>query len=185
MNTILFFKATLIFSILALTGCSTFTGISNAYPKNWPEVLNTGSECPDISGIYKDRGLSTTYNINFKEYLANRLDNSDITFQAHTTRIDKINDSAYSVVALNAQGKTIETFILSRDTGDYECMEGKIWLKIIRDPWNLLAGHVGSITQIGYTKAIDGTLIGEERNGAKLQFSQVFWYQWQQVEQKN
>ncbi|MBN4078741.1 hypothetical protein JYT96_01930 [Gammaproteobacteria bacterium AH-315-C21] len=166
------------------------TGISNAYPKGWPELASGILECPDISGVYKDRGLYSHRSGNFSEFLAYRLDDRNITFRADSVRVSKIDGDTFSVVAFNVEGKPFEAFTLSRGAGDYECVEGKIWLPTSEESVADGTGFVGTETKIGFSKAIDGSLIGETRHfsyGVAMWVvpgatTQVFWYQWQLAE---
>lgn len=119
---------------LSLTGCigKAFTGIDNAYPKNWePSVgAHSATICADLSGNYQDLGdFSYLVKDSHSNSLSNRF--TRIDWQAQSVR-PSLPDSDTLLVEI-LEGKSVkhaETLRESRgDFGGYSKSNVRLYLR--------------------------------------------------------
>ena len=143
------------------------------YPDDWPPVVVSDTECPDISGIYMNTGLYASTNEHsfergeglsdyiggnygavgtlFEYVVISQSDAEEIYATLH--HIHNLNDTTH---------KTYDTRTLFRELGHFVCEDGRIW--ITETAWGAgspLYGVGRFKTRIGLAKAKDGSLIGE------------------------
>lgn len=155
-------------SVLLLFFLCSACAFNEEYPDNWSPVIVGTTECPDISGIYKNGGkwaseieqsnksdifLSELFSEQYFEYEA------EITI-AHPD-IDSIQAIIYSA------GKSHPSLTLSRSDGDFSCKDGRIWFSESRFSdygFGTMEGILGmgyGKVRVGFTKSEDGSLVGE------------------------
>ncbi len=174
--------------------------ISNQPPPSyWPKMeINDSDDCPDISGLYSNRGESTNPDTEYQRFnqskepideLWYRLNRGKSKTHAYLVRISHKNENEIRIESM--VGDTVkEMKNLRRKKGDFECDDGLIWIPSLVD--YTVTGPAWSRVslKLGLVKAKDGTLIGKEDvgiGGAVLWVipvggSKNFWYRWRSVE---
>jgi hypothetical protein len=171
----------------ALSSCAAMTGISNKYPRQWPDRLSEkGSTCPDISGTYENSagfshnpyGAPGVLLTRFLLNLGHDYEEESIRFQF---------DPATRVSQVEVIGKDTSQipFADRLDPAQVTCKDGIVWFRMpSQSAEESLTGYV-SRTRLGLQKTADGSLIGQERTVGVGHFlivpvggSQTFWYRW-------
>jgi hypothetical protein len=138
-------------------GCAS----NDPYPENWSPVVVGQTGCPDISGIYKNGGLGTNSQSTRMEQLSEIfLGNSRANEE--TISIDQSEDGRMQIL-IHDNDQSPESRTLSLEDGDFECDDGKIWVTLAKDFDIDFAAVGGDITKMGFARAEDGSLVGEER----------------------
>jgi hypothetical protein len=147
----------LLFAYALCFGCAS----NDPYPKNWSPVVVGQTGCPDISGTYKNGGLGTNSQSTRMEQLSEIfLGNSRA--EEETISIDQSEDGRIQVL-IHGNDQSPESHALSLEDGDFECDDGNLWVTTQSDFGVDFGAVGGDITKMGFAKAEDGSLIGEER----------------------
>jgi len=141
------------------------------YPDDWPPVVVSETDCPDISGIYRNTGLYASTNEHsfergegLSDYVGGNYGAVGILFEyvvISQSDAEEIYATLHHMHNLNdTTHKTYDTRTLSRELGHFVCEDGKIWIS--DTSWGahiIAAGRVK--TRIGLAKVEDGSLVGE------------------------
>lgn len=138
---------------------------NDEYPVDWPAMVVDSEECPDISGTYEDLGLSVSSDGNHRLshlFLSEPLQAVDVR-----VTISQPDGQTLRVEALGADASE-QAYRLLRDGSEYSCQEGRIWISdtdLEIEPIGSLPPAVGvGRWRMGLAKALDGSLVGEERS---------------------
>jgi hypothetical protein len=187
-----FFLVLTLVVVLLITGClgKAVTGFDSDYPRTWPNLaLTNGMDCPDISGTFKEIGAYTYKYFEHQplESLTYRLVGSPATTTA-IVEISRWDEDALLVEVRNGSvaGKSHK---LSRSRGDFSCDAQGVSLnpKVIQGAEGVGGARV--TLKLGLKKAIDGSLVGEERMSSvglvmwviPITGDQTYWFRWQSV----
>ena len=172
----------------------------HTFPIDWPPLKTAYKNiCPDISGVYKDLGISDakgkcqvrdgyTYGYCYSlsaELLSTHIDTSE------TTRAEIIQDgdSRLEVIVSDGQ-KEIHRQSLLLERGDYECREDGVWVTHPKRAFADGTGYASDRIRVGFLKSEDGALVMQEKGssfGLGLYIIPVIgswtqWYRWEPVE---
>jgi hypothetical protein len=161
--------------LVGFTGCIS----RDSYPDTWPPGVVSAAECPDISGIFENDG-SASGNVLFcpggctdkadyahcadecsdalvqlsEIFLAEVLpDNSKVAFRQL--------DEDKTEVRIEGPDASYSVRQLSHNDNDFMCNEGKFWVSLDEEIEVDIGGVAFSSRKIGFSRAMDGSLIGE------------------------
>ncbi len=150
---------------LLLSGCATVY----EYPDDWPALGPVASGCPNISGTFVEIGVTNEYT----RTLSTKNDYSNPSLSRELLRTDPLENRAIAIaqpdansvivsvihsedfVSLGTNHVNFDSHTFDLENGDFRCDEGKVWFP----------DSVGSTSwrnRIGFSKATDGSLVGED-----------------------
>jgi hypothetical protein len=137
------------------------------YPDDWPPIVVGDTECPDISGIYYDHGVSASANeYRLSDYLYGISPSEGFIMEyvvISQSDADEIQTTIHHMHRMyDTTHKSYETHTLSRELGHFVCEDGKIW--ITQTGWAVPYGVARFKDRIGLAKAEGGSLIGEQQS---------------------
>ncbi len=144
-----------------LAGCSR----GAEYPDSWPPLkVAESSDCPDISGLYRNGPTNFTFYTSGSSNLFDDLRNEGYlgthTCSDCTVRLSWL-DTAYSTLSVELDGANKGTAVLKRSVGDFACADGALTVKISRGVEGGLAGTY-EVGHSYFRLAQDGSLIEEQ-----------------------
>jgi len=152
--------STVFVTTMLFCGCASYTA---EYPSSWPRVDagSVGSECPDISGKFKNDGESAQ-----EDPLYSRL--SDYIFETEVSGGGHISisqpDSMRVRIEANTANKGEMVREMRRDS-DYTCSDGRLWISgsTWSNPTDAGGGFVvaRSKWRASLAKAEEGSLLAE------------------------
>ena len=151
---------------LLFSGCA----VVSEYPDDWPALGPVASGCPNISGTFVELGVTSEHSeiLWGKNYYTSPslslellgtapLGNRAIAIaqpDANSIIVSVIHPEGFVSLGTNHVNSDSHTFDL--ENGDFRCDEGKVWFtrSVGLGKWR---------NRIGFSKATDGSLVGEDR----------------------
>ncbi len=134
------------------------------YPSDWPARVETGGECPDISGSYFSDpvGWAKDYEGGDPGYTYSLLYSLLTLGSAGPGCIDIRQPDSESLIANLSPASSARSTVTLERGKDFRCRDGKLWIKGPSefDVHELYGVFVGT-ERFGLAKADDGSLIGE------------------------
>lgn len=173
--------------LICISGC---TSLKQERPTDWPDVVITNHECPDISGTYinqSERGEPSLFH-----ELTGTERSGLSTWELGEISIQWIDESRQTLRLIIDDKRSGEyepiVELLRKSKGDFSCENGQL-LIAYREKSDLgLVGGVTSGTR-RFEQAVDGSLLREDRYDVVAQFLAVpsvssdnrAYYRWPQV----
>ena len=139
--------------ILVVSSCTSTT----PYPKSWPEV----SEAPSVSCSY----LEGTYqNFNGKKYLSDLFGmDYELKFEVQEIKLDVSNQDRLKLIGIEDEKEFI-LYEITAEADDYECVDGTIHFKGLREYYFHAFVNATSRAEIKINVAEDQSLIAEVKH---------------------
>ena len=165
--------------ILLASACTSTT----PYPKSWPEVSEATSEsCSYLEGTYQ--------NFNGKKYLSDLFGmDYALKFEAQEIRLDLSNEDRLKLVVLEEDKETM-LYEITADADDYECVDGTVHFKGLREYYFHAFVSATSRAEIKINAAEDQSLIAEVKHESfSLGFfvlpilsNKIVWDRWEKLD---
>ena len=165
--------------ILVVSGCTSTT----PYPKRWPEVNEAPSEnCSYLEGTYQ--------NFNGKRYLSDLFGMEyALKFETQEIRLDVSYEDRLKLVILE-EDKEIILYEITAEDDDYECVDGAIHFKGLRENYFHVFVSATSRAEIKINAAEDQSLIAKVKHESfSLGFfvmpilsNKIEWGRWEKLD---
>jgi hypothetical protein len=167
-----------------ISGCA---GVDSRYPKSWPAIDMTSSQCPRIEGSYKTKGPATQLAPEESSFLKGRLGfGNEIALLANVNIISITQpDDDSLMIEAKADTAVVGRKNLSSVRGDWRCENSRLLLAGKKVSFsNGTSSYFGN-SQFSLGRASNGALIGEETRSiiGVISLSPVidsphFWFMW-------
>lgn len=165
--------------ILVISSCTSTT----PYPKSWPEVHEAPSEsCSYLEGTYQ--------NFNGKKYLSDLFGmDYALKFEAQEIQLDVSKKDLLKLVALD-ENKEIILYEITADNDEYECVDGTIHFKGLRENYFHVFVTATSRAEIKINAGEDQSLIAKVKHESfSLGFfvlpilsNNIVWGRWEKLD---